>query len=128
MTLGIGIMIAGGLLGVLGAMFLINHSGMSKVIVGIILLAVGLGGLAAGYGMDQNQEVTYTVTEVTAVSARDTDNVYRVTLKAESGTETWIYLTDNQLTLFPKNEQVTMRKKQLKVYTQENANNAANAG
>ncbi len=117
MSIGIGIMIIGGLVAVLGLLLL--KGGGGKTIAGIIIAVVGLAGLGVGYTMDQRTEVTYTVTEITAVSSRDTDNNYRVTLKAENGSETWIYVTDDQLISFPKDKQVTMTKSRLKELRKE---------
>ena len=114
--IGIGVMVIGGLVALLGVLLLINHNGGAKIIIGIVMAAAGLAGVGVGYTLDQRVEVTYTVHEITQISARDTDNEYRVTLRSESGTETWIYVNDNQLYLFPKDEQVTMSKSSLKAY------------
>ncbi len=119
MSLGIGIMIAGGLVAVLGLLLLFNRSGTGMLILGIVLAAVGLGGVGVGYTMDQQREVTYTVVEITDVSVRDDNKQYRVTLKSESGTETWIYVNDNQLMNFPKDSQITMQKRELKTYKEQ---------
>lgn len=116
MSLGIGLMIGGGLVAVLGVLLLLNHNGVAKMVVGLILAVVGLGVLGVGYTMDQKTEVTYTVVEITAVSARQENNNYRVRLKAEGGTDTWIYVNDSQIDMFPKDGQVTMTKSMLKTY------------
>lgn len=120
MNMGIGIMIAGGLIAVFGLLLLFNHSGNAKIILGIVLAAAGLGGVGVGYTMDQKTEVTYTVVEITDVSVRDDNKQYRVTLKSEKGTDTWIYVNSNLLYKFPKGEAVTMRKRELKAYSQQN--------
>lgn len=114
--IGIGVMVIGGLIALLGVLLLINHNGGAKIIIGIILAALGLGGVGVGYTLDQRVEVTYTVAGITQISARESNNEYRVTLRGEAGTETWIYVNDNQLYLFPESEQVTMSRAQLKVY------------
>ena len=119
--LGICIMVLGGLVALIGALLLFNHNGGAKIIIGIVLAALGLGGAGVGYTIDQGVETTYTVTAITALSIRDTDNEYRVTLKAENGTETWIYLNDNQLAAFPEGSQVTMTKRQVKLYRDKDA-------
>lgn len=119
MSLGIGLMIGGGLLALLGVLLLFNHNGTAKIVVGIILACVGLGALGVGYTMDQKTEVTYTVVSITAISAREENNSYRVTLKAEGGAETWVYVNDNQLYIFPEGEQVTMTKSMLKTYREQ---------
>ena len=113
--LGIGVMVIGGLFALLGVMLLINHNG-AKIIIGIVMAALGLAGVGVGYTLDQRVEVTYTVVDITAVSARDKDNSYRVTLQSDGGTETWIYVNDSQLYSFPKDEEVTLTKRQLKYY------------
>lgn len=114
--IGIGVMVIGGLVALLGVLLLINHNGGAKIIIGIVLAALGLGGVGIGYTLDQRVEVTYTVAGITQISARDENNEYRVTLKSESGTETWIYVNDNQLYAFPNGEQVTLSKSQVKAY------------
>lgn len=117
--IGIGVMVIGGLVALLGALLLINHNGGAKIIIGIVMAALGLAGVGVGYTLDQRVEVTYTVAEITEVSARDTNNEYRVTLKSEGGTDTWIYVNDNQLAAFPKGESVTLTKRQIKVYREK---------
>jgi hypothetical protein len=124
--LGIGIMVIGGLFAVLGVLLLLNHNGGAKIIIGIVMAAAGLAGAGVGYTIDQKVEVTYTVSDITAVSARDSNNVYRVKLVSDGGVDTWIYLNDNQLPAFPQGEKVTLTKRQLKVYTDQGA--AANEG
>lgn len=119
MSLGIGMMIGGGLFALLGVLLLFNHNGIGKIIGGIVMAVVGLGCLGVGYSLDQKTEITYTVTEITAVSARDDNNEYRLTLKPENGAETWIYVNDNQLILFPKGEQVTLTKREVKAYREQ---------
>ena len=123
--LGVSVMVLGGLVALIGVLLLINHSGGAKVIGGIVLAALGLAGVGVGYTLDQHVEVTYTVKEITEVSARDTNQVYRVTLKPESGAETWIYVNDSQLYTFPKGEEVTLTKSQVKMYKEQDANAAA---
>lgn len=119
--IGIGVMVIGGLVALLGVLLLINHNGGAKILFGIIMAALGLAGVGVGYTLDQGVEVTYTVTEITPVSARDDNNEYRVTLRSENGTDTWIYLNDNQLAAFPKDAEVTLTKNQLKVYRDQNS-------
>ena len=114
--IGIGVMVIGGLFALLGVMLLINHNGGAKIIIGIIMAALGLAGVGIGYTLDQRVEVTYTVTEITDISVREDNKQYRVTLKSEGGTDTWIYVNDNQLLKFPKGEKVTLKKQELKVY------------
>ena len=120
--LGIAVMVLGGLVALIGVLLLVNHSGGAKVIGGIVLAALGLAGVGVGYTLDQHVEVTYTVSEITEVSARDTNQVYRVTLKSEAGTDTWIYLNDNQIAAFPEGEQVTLKKSQVKMYKDQDPN------
>ncbi len=119
MTLSLGLMIAGALVAVLGLMLLLKHSGTVKILLGIVLAAAGLGCVGVGYTIDQRTEVTYTVSEITPVSARDTDNIYRVSLKGVGTTDTWVYVDDSQLVLFPKGEQITMEKRQIKALHSE---------
>ena len=114
--LGIGIMVIGGLFALLGVLLLINHIGGAKIIIGIVMAAVRLAGVGVGYTLDQRVQVTYTVSAITDVSVREDNKQYRVTLKSDSGTETWIYVNDNQLFKFPENEKVTLTKQELKVY------------
>lgn len=124
--LGIGIMVIGGLVALLGAMLLINHSGGGKIIAGILMATLGLAGVGVGYTIDQKVEVTYTVSDITQISERAENNEYRVTLKSESGTDVWIYVNDNQLITFPKGEKVTMTKHQLKIYRDQKSTTASN--
>lgn len=116
MSIGIGMMIGGALIAVLGLLLLFNHSGTAKIVTGLLLACVGLGCLGIGYTLDQKTEVTYTVVEITDVSVRDDNKQYRVTLKGANGTETWIYVNDNQLYRFPKEESVTLLKSELKSF------------
>ncbi len=78
--LGIGIMVIGGLVALLGAMLLINHSGGGKIIAGILMATLGLAGVGVGYTIDQKVEVTYTVSDIMQITERDTNNEYRITL------------------------------------------------
>ena len=119
--LGIGVMIIGGLFALLGVLLLISHNGGAKVIIGIVMAAVGLGGVGIGYTLDQGVEVNYTVSGITALTDRDENNQYRITLRSEGGTETWIYVNDNQLAAFPQGETVTMTKRQVKMYRDQSS-------
>ena len=114
--IGIGVMVIGGLFALLGVMLLLNHNGGAKIIIGIVMAAIGLGGVGVGYTLDQRVEVTYTVEEITDVSVREDNKQYRITLKSDGGTETWIYVSDNQLFKFPQDEKVTLTKQELKGY------------
>ena len=116
MALSLGLMIAGGLVAVLGFIMLFTKIGTAKIIGGIVLATLGLGCIGVGYTLDQFSEVTYTVVDVSLVSVKDTNDDYRVTLRDENGIDTWIYVNENQLHAFPKNEQVTMQKRQVKVF------------
>lgn len=119
MTLAYGLMIVGALVVVLGLTLVFKRSGTAKIIFGIVLTAAGLGCIGVGYTIDQRTEVTYMVAEITAVSARDTDNTYRVSLKGVGTTDTWVYVSDSQLILFPEGEQITMEKRQIKALRSE---------
>lgn len=119
MTLALGLMIAGALVTVFGLLLLLRHNGSLKILFGIVLAAAGLGCAGVGYTLDQMTKVTYTVSEITAVSARDADNVYRVSLKGVDTTDTWVYVNESQLVLFPEGEQVTMEKRQIKALRDE---------
>ena len=120
LSVGMWILIGGGLFAALGLLMLLNHGKISTIIIGILLLVGGLSAAKIGYDLDQTTEVEYTVTEITAVSARDTGNNYRVTLKNSSGVETWIYVPEENLILFPKDTTVTMTKEQVKRYSEQN--------
>lgn len=115
--LGIGIMVLGGLVALIGVLLLVNHGNGVKVIIGIVLAAAGLGGVGIGYTIDQGVENTYTVVGTMQLSDRgDGNDQYRITLKSENGTETWIYVNDNQKAAFASGAQVTMSKRQLNMY------------
>ena len=125
LSTGMIVLIISALVALLGLLILLNHGRNSTIIAGILLLVIGLSGAKVGYDMDQTTKVEYTVTEITAVTARDTGNNYRVTLKDSSGVETWIYVPEENLSRFPKDEKITMTKEQVKSYS--NANPRANA-
>ena len=122
--LGIGVMVIGGLFALLGVLLMINHNGGAKIIIGLVMAAVGLGGVGVGYTLDQKVEVTYTVSKVQEVSARDTNNEYRVTLHPESGADTWIYVNDNQLMKFQEGKQITMTKREVKMLKEQKTTEA----
>ena len=117
LSLGMWILIGGGLGTLLGLLMLLNHGKISTIIVGILLLVAGLSAAKIGYDLDQSTEVEYTVTEITAVTARDNNNNYRVTIKDDAGVETWIYVNQDNIFRFPKDEKVTMTKAQVKQYS-----------
>ena len=114
------ILIGGGLAALLGVLMLLNHGKIATIIIGILLLVAGLSAAKVGYDMDQITEVEYTVTEITAVSVREDDNNFRVTLKNSAGVETWIYVPEANLYLFPKDETITITKEQVKRYSKQN--------
>lgn len=118
--LGIGIMAIGGLFALLGILLLVNHGTPAKVIIGIVLAALGLGGVGVGYTLDQSIEVDYTIAGIMQLSDRgDGTDEYRVTLKDEKGTSTWIYVNDAMIDAFPEGKTVTMTKRQVKMYRDE---------
>lgn len=119
LTMGMYILIAGALVGLLGILLLCNHGKTATIIFGMLFLVAGLCGVKFGYDLDQSTESQYTVTGITAVTARDDNNHYRVTIKNEAGVETWIYVTDENLFRFPENEVITMTKKDVKKYSQQ---------
>ena len=101
--LGICIMVVGGLFALIGILLLVNHGTPAKVIIGVVLGALGLGAVGVGYTMDQSLEVTYTVSGIMQLSDRgDGTDEYRVTLTDEKGTSTWIYLNDSTIMAFPQ--------------------------
>ncbi|MBQ8928606.1 MAG: hypothetical protein IJ055_10100 [Oscillospiraceae bacterium] len=112
-TLGIGIMIAGGLLALLGALLLFNHNGVAKIVLGILLAVTGVGGLVVGYSLDQFSETEYTVSDIQELTARDTNQYYRVTLKYDGG-ETWVYADSDQIFRFEKDSTIVLKKSELK--------------
>ncbi|MBR7038300.1 MAG: hypothetical protein IKI21_03520 [Oscillospiraceae bacterium] len=118
-SLGLLIMILGGLIAVVGALIAIGRRGAGAMIVGIVLAALGLGGVGIGYTFDQQSEVTYTVQDVQPMTARDNNQNYRVQLQSESGVDTWIYIKEDQLYRFTKGEEVTMRKSEIKALRDE---------
>ncbi|MDE6005088.1 MAG: hypothetical protein K2G88_06850 [Oscillospiraceae bacterium] len=119
-TMGMYILIAGGLFAVLGFLLLCNHGKIATIIFGVLFLVAGLCGVKFGYDLDQSTESQYTVSEITAVTARDNNNNnYRVTLKNSAGVETWIYVNDDNLSKFPKNEVIIMTKKDVKKYSSQ---------
>lgn len=120
LSLGMWILIGGGLAALLGVLMLLNHGKIATIIIGILLLVAGLSAAKVGYDMDQMTEVEYTVTEITAVSVREDDNNFRVTLKNSAGVETWIYVPEANLYLFPKDETITITKEQVKRYSKQN--------
>ena len=118
--LGICIMAVGGLVALLGILLLVNHGTPVKVIVGIVLAAIGLGGVGVGYTLDQSIEVNYTVTGIMQLSDRgDGTDEYRVTLSDEKGTTTWIYVNDSLIAAFPQGAQITKTKREIKMYRDE---------
>ena len=120
LSLGMWILIGGGLAALLGVLMLLNHGKIATIIIGILLLVAGLSAAKVGYDMDQMTEVEYTVTEITAVSVKEDDNNFRVTLKNSAGVETWIYVPEANLYLFPKDETITITKEQVKRYSKQN--------
>ncbi|MBD5142693.1 MAG: hypothetical protein K2K06_05360 [Oscillospiraceae bacterium] len=116
-TMGMYILIAGALFAILGFLLLCNHGKIATIIFGMLFLIAGLCGVKFGYDLDQSTESQYTVTDITAVTARDSNNNYRVTLKNSSGVETWIYVNDDNLFRFPKDEVITIKKKDIKKYS-----------
>ena len=123
LSVGMWILIGGGLGTLLGILMLFNHGKISTIIIGILLLVFGLSAAKIGYDLDQSTEVEYTVMEITPVTERDSNNNYRVTIKDDSGVETWIYVNQDNIFRFPKDEKVTMTKAQVKEYS--NAQNAS---
>ncbi len=117
LSMGMWILIGGGLLAALGLLMLLNHGKISTIIIGILLLVIGLSGAKVGYDLDQTTEVEYTVTEITAVTERDSNNNYRVTLKDSAGIETWIYVNQDNLFRFPQDETIKITKAQVKQYS-----------
>ncbi len=120
-SLGILLMVLGGLIAVIGVLLAINHAGFGKMIAGVFLAVLGLAFLGVGYTLDQMVEVEYTVSDVTDVSVRDTNRVYRVTLKADGGVDTIVYVNDAQIFRFNKGETVSMQKKEVKALRDQNA-------
>ena len=112
-TLGIGIMIAGGLLALLGALRLFTHNGVAKIVLGFLLAVTGVGGLVVGYSLDQFSETEYTVSDIQELTARDTNQYYRVTLKYDGG-ETWVYADSDQIFRFEKDSTIVLKKSELK--------------
>ena len=53
------------------------------------------------------------------VTAKDTNNTYRITLKNASGVETWIYVPEDNLYRFPKDETITVTKELVKRYSEQ---------
>ena len=119
LSTGMWILIGGGLAAVLGLLMLLNHGKISTIIIGILLLVIGLSGAKIGYDLDQETEEQYTVVEITATTAKDADNTYRITLKNSSGVETWIYVKEDNLYRFPKDDTVTMTKAEVKKYSEQ---------
>ena len=119
LTLGMWVLIGGGLAALLGVLFLVTGGRMGKIIAGILLLVIGGSAAKIGYDLDQSTEVEYTVTEITAVTERDSDNNYRVTIKDASGVETWIYVPESNLYRFPKDETIKITKAQVKEYSNQ---------
>ncbi len=123
LSVGMWILIGGGLGTLLGLLMLLNHGKISTIIIGILLLVCGLSAAKIGYDLDQSTEVEYTVVEITPVTERDSNNNYRVTIKDNSGVETWIYVNEDNIFRFPKDEKITMTKHQVKEYS--NTQNAS---
>lgn len=121
LTTGLYILIGGALVAVLGLLLLCNHGKTLTIIFGVLFLVAGLCGVKFGYDLDQSTETVYTVTEITAVTARDANNHYRISIKNQAGVETWIYVKEENLFRFPKNEEITMTKKEVKKYSNQNA-------
>lgn len=119
LTMGMYILIGSALVALLGMLLLCNHGKVATIIFGILFLVAGLCGVRFGYDLDQSVESQYTVTEITAVTARDNNNNYRITIKNEAGIETWIYVSDENLFRFPKDEVITMTKKDVKKYSKQ---------
>jgi len=119
LTLGMWVLIGGGLAALLGVLFLVTGGRMGKIIAGILLLVIGGSAAKIGYDLDQSTEVEYTVMEITAVTERDSDNNYRVTIKDASGVETWIYVPESNLYRFPKDETIKITKAQVKEYSNQ---------
>ncbi|MBR1529777.1 MAG: hypothetical protein IJ642_10815 [Oscillospiraceae bacterium] len=117
LSMGMWILIGSGLVAALGLLLLLNHGKIATIIFGVLFLVGGLCGAKVGYDLDQSTETEYTVTEITAVTARDNNNNYRVTLKNSAGVETWIYVNDDNLYRFPKDETITITKEQVKRYS-----------
>ena len=117
LSMGMWILIGSALVAALGLLLLLNHGRIATIIFGVLFLLAGLSGVKVGYDLDQTTEVEYTVTEITAVTARDNNNNYRVTLKNSAGVETWIYVKDDNLYRFPKDETITITKEQVKRYS-----------
>lgn len=116
MGLGMLLLIAGILFTILGLLLLFNHGKLITIIFGILFLLIGLGGAKFGYDLDQDVTVEYTVTEITAVTARDDNDNYRITIKDSSGVETWLYITTDDLSRFPQGETIVITKGELKKY------------
>lgn len=120
LTTGLYLLIGGALVAILGFLLLCNHGKVLTIIFGVLFLVVGLCGVKFGYDLDQSTETVYTVTEITAVTARDANNNYRISIKNSAGVETWIYVTEDNLFRFPKDEEITMTKKEVKQYSKQN--------
>jgi len=119
LSVGMWVLIGGGLVALLGLLMLFNHGKISTIIIGILMLVCGLSAVKVGYDMDQSTEVEYTVVEITPVTERDSNNNYRVTIKDDAGVETWIYVNQDNIFRFPKDEKVTMTKAQVKQYSNQ---------
>ncbi|MBR0484146.1 MAG: hypothetical protein IJJ69_05105 [Oscillospiraceae bacterium] len=119
LSFGMWVLIGGGLAAALGLLMLLNHGKISTIVIGILLLVGGLSATKIGYDLDQTTEVEYTVTEITAVSTKDTNGTYRITLKNSSGVETWIYVPEDNLYRFPKDETITITKEMVKKYSEQ---------
>ncbi len=117
LSMGMWILIGSALFAVLGLLLLLNHGKTVTIIFGVLLLVGGLCGAKVGYDLDQTTEVEYVVTDITAVTARDNDNNYRITLKNSAGVETWIYVKEDNLYRFPKDETIKITKEQVKRYS-----------
>ena len=121
LSVGMWVLIGGGLATLLGIIMLLNRGKISTIIIGILLLVCGLSAAKVGYDLDQSTEVEYTVTEITAVTERDENNTYRITLKDSTGVETWIYVKQDNLFRFPKDETIKITKEKVKEYSDANS-------
>ncbi|MEE5992682.1 MAG: hypothetical protein V3G42_05510 [Oscillospiraceae bacterium] len=118
-TIGTAVMLVGILIFVLGVVFARHSNGFGKLILGIVIAAAGAGVGGIGYTMDQRTEMEYTVVEVTAVTAKDNDNTFRVQLSYGDGAETIIYVDEKYMDKFEKGNTITMMKKDLKLYQKD---------
>ena len=119
-TIGTAVMAGGSFDFVFGVIFTRHSNGFGKMILGIVIAAAGAGVGGIGYTIDQRTEMEYTVVEITAVTARDSnDNTYRVELSYGDGAETFIYIDQKYASKFAKGNTITMMKKDLKIYQKD---------